>query len=128
MKMPGFTAETSLYKTRGRYSVTARPLNALAGGRGVLPQLPRDLITCLSSCQFDPDFGLCRDLCYWNEFTSGGGGGSGGDGGSQLCTRACTACLGDPHSASGFSKTCRFPNCESYKIECLHPLGLAQSI
>jgi hypothetical protein len=123
MNIPGYNAEVSLYKTRGHYRAMAGTPNALVGGRGVLPQLPLDLLTCLRDCQFDPDFALCNDICYWNDFTSGGGGGDGGGGGGGGgCPRTCGACLRDPHSASGFSKTCRFPNCEIYKIECLRPL------
>lgn len=40
MNMPGFTAETSLYKTIEHYRV-AGSLNDLAGSLGVLPQLPK---------------------------------------------------------------------------------------
>ncbi len=38
INMPGFTAETSLYKTSGRYRIAGTP-NDLGGSRGVLPQL-----------------------------------------------------------------------------------------
>ncbi len=38
MKIPGFTAEASLYKTCGHYRIVGTP-NDLVGSRGVLPQL-----------------------------------------------------------------------------------------
>jgi hypothetical protein len=38
MSMPGFAAETSLYKTRGHYRAMASTPPALVGRRGVLPQ------------------------------------------------------------------------------------------
>jgi hypothetical protein len=38
MNMPGFTGETSLYKTSGHYRIVGTP-NDLLGSRGVLPQL-----------------------------------------------------------------------------------------
>ena len=42
MNLPGFTAEASLYKTRGHY-LTGAPDDS-GGGRGVLPQLQDDTI------------------------------------------------------------------------------------
>jgi hypothetical protein len=127
MNMPGFTGETSLYKTSGRYRSIAGAPNASASGRGVLPQLPKG--SCYYYCDLIDD-PFERALCEMDCFNEGGngGGGDGGNGGGPPCTRTCTACLPDQHSTTGFSKTCRFPNCEFYKVACLQPIGLAQSI
>ena len=48
MNMPGFTAETSLYKTRRQYPAVAGTPNALVGSQGVLPQLPIGF--CMADC------------------------------------------------------------------------------
>jgi hypothetical protein len=50
MKIPGFTAEASLYKTGESYRIVGTP-NDLVGSRGVLPQL-RNL-----------GWGTTRDVC-----------------------------------------------------------------
>ncbi len=85
MKIPGFTAEASLYKTSGHY-YRADALNTMAGERKVLPQLRRlfgnlssDYLGCLGGCAqwcqvteveqeftFPPPFGREPDLlgCY----------------------------------------------------------------
>jgi len=47
MNMPGFTGETSLYKTRGHYCAMASTPTGLVGER-VLPQLP--IGWCMADC------------------------------------------------------------------------------
>ena len=49
MKMPGFSAEASLYKTIGHDRVVGAP-NDLVGGWGILPQLQRDDWTTRKIC------------------------------------------------------------------------------
>lgn len=80
MRIPGYTAEDSVYRTMGRYRTTAGARNGWGDGQEILPQLPKQLLLCLRDCQFnpDPDFEACREVCYWNHFTEGGGLGGGG--------------------------------------------------
>jgi|SRR5215467_3209499 len=92
MKMPGFTADNSVYKTMGRYRMTGGAQNALANARGVLPQSPLDLLLCLSDCQFDSDFEACREQCFFNRFTDGGGVGGSGGGPKQPPELVCGPC------------------------------------
>src|SRR5215475_2102848 len=110
MNMPAFTAETSLYRTAGRYYRIAGPSNGLIAGRGVLPQLPRQLqlLKCLEGCfdQGNPEG--CRDNCFWEDFLAGGngnggggGGGGGGNGGptdAQICAKCKSDCRRGPKS------------------------------
>jgi hypothetical protein len=100
INMPGFAAEASLYKTSGHYRAMAGTSNDLAGSRGVLPQLPRqiELLQCLGECDFNADradIDICRNVCFWNDFrrqideTGGGGGGGGEPSDCVLCLRGC---------------------------------------
>src|ERR1044072_326741 len=59
MKIPGFTAEASVYQTGGHYQFATGEVSA---GRGVLPQLKRDDLPG-ASCSKDPVFGnvICVD-------------------------------------------------------------------
>lgn len=90
--MPGFTAETSLCRTSGRYRPMAGSSNGFADGAGVRPQLRRQLLSCLGGCHnSDSDFSACVDICFWGDFMSQseahsgtGGGGEGGGGGGGL--------------------------------------------
>ena len=50
MNMPGFTAEASLHKAGGHYSMAGTP-NAWAGSRAVLPQLAQDVWTTDKVCE-----------------------------------------------------------------------------
>lgn len=49
MKMPGFSAEVSLYKTNGHYQMTTRP----GGGQAVIPQQ----LPCLPYAQAALEYG-----------------------------------------------------------------------
>jgi len=53
-RIPGFSAEASLYKTSKRYRMVATTLSTLAGEHGVLPQAGGGLV-----CAGDPD-----NACY----------------------------------------------------------------
>jgi hypothetical protein len=92
MNIPGYTAEKSVYKSIGRYRAMTGAANALVDGRGVLPQLPPELLLCLRDCQSDPDFKTCRDECFWGQFLGGGGAGGGGGGPKQPPELVCGAC------------------------------------
>jgi hypothetical protein len=50
VKMPGFTAEASLYKTSVQYLIAATPYDS-ADSRGVQPQLPNDVWTTDKVCE-----------------------------------------------------------------------------
>src|SRR6266849_1008943 len=117
MNLPGFTADTSIYKAIEHYRAMGGTPSELVSGRGVRLQLPQELQSCLSRCDFSPHPNLCNYFCYY-EYGGGGQDGQGGHG-PQPCSRTCGACLGDPGSSTGRSKTCRMPNCEWYTIECL---------
>ena len=61
MNMPGFTAETSLYKTSGHYRMAGTP-GDLLGSREVLPQLPIGF--CMADCEFThPNDSILREHC-----------------------------------------------------------------
>jgi hypothetical protein len=85
MAMPGFTAETSLYKTREHYQVAVDGEFLSGGGTSVLPQLPcygivrlrcRPLIArcvprcgtnvfCYVGCLGITYFRFCRNCIPW---------------------------------------------------------------
>ena len=82
MKIPGFTASTSLYITNGHYRASGGWANAPA----VVPQLPRqlDLLQCLQGCSLAGAAEGCQETCFRKadiraseDFQSGGGGGHG---------------------------------------------------
>jgi hypothetical protein len=58
MNIPGFTADASVYKTRGHYWVSGT--HNLGGGRGVVPQLSLRL----NNSGYDW-CGLACDYCYY---------------------------------------------------------------
>src|SRR5260221_7776640 len=65
MKMPGFNAETSLYKTNGLYRT--RSMDAIATGQ-VVPQFPKDQADCRTQCKSESPYSLkwavaCDDYC-----------------------------------------------------------------
>lgn len=113
MNMPGFTAETSLYKTHAHY----RLIGGLVRGSGVVPQQSdceiacgvadaACLIGCIASGPFYP---LCASACTVATVIclggcqegSGGGGGVGGGGGGGQCgcprnNKCCGFCVKEP--------------------------------
>ena len=106
MNIPGFTAETSLSKTRGHYRGMASHSAAAANSRAVLPQMPRQLklLGCLQDCANFDSSPFCQQLCFWNDSINasddffGGGGGAGGGGGKPdlTCARCKNKCLTKP--------------------------------
>jgi hypothetical protein len=94
MNMPGFTGETSLYKTRNSYRAASVQL-ALGSGQIVLPQLPRSIGFCMADCDGQYDWGtidnaVCKFDCMDDGNGGGDGGGGGGGGGPD---RTCIQCL-----------------------------------
>jgi hypothetical protein len=66
MKMPGFSAESSLYKTRGYYqSVSTR--RSGSGKEGAIPQM-RAGWPFSGSCGCGPGY-CCCELCWFNSCT-----------------------------------------------------------
>jgi len=125
INIPGFNAESSLNKTSGHYLAIAGTPHVFAGGREVLPQLPRQikLLQCLGACGYNADsadYSTCTDRCFWDDFVGGGGGGGGGNGGGggQHCRPECGPCYDDPDSPTGRSKTCIKANCDTYDKQC----------
>lgn len=107
MSLPGFTAETSLYKTMGHYRAAASAPAAFARGRSVLPQLPISIGFCMTDCDDQYDWGTfentmckndCMDAGFGGNGGGGGGGGGGGDGDARLCAQCKAACLKKPLS------------------------------
>jgi hypothetical protein len=124
MNLPGFTAENSLHSTNGHYCAMAGVSNSLPDGRGVLPQLPRQvgLLNCLGQCGFNADrrdYSTCADLCFWKDFVGQGGsrGGRGGQDGLS-CRPGCGACFPDGDSRTGRSKSCISFRCTHYDSPC----------
>jgi hypothetical protein len=65
MKIPGFTAEASLYNARGHYqSVSVR--SCVNGGQRVISQLSIDPFPVSQVLELLDDLGsaICRGLCY----------------------------------------------------------------
>jgi hypothetical protein len=67
MKMPGLSAEASLYKTIGHDRVVGAP-NDLVGGWGILPQLQRDDWTTYRGPH--PTRAMTRNLIMIRRYTS----------------------------------------------------------
>jgi hypothetical protein len=116
MNMPGFTAETSLHQTRGRYRARAGAHAASAGGREVVPQLP--IGWCMADCDEQYPWGsLDNFICKYNCTGDGDGGGTGG-GGEPRCRPRCSPCRGDMDSESGRSRTCLRADCDEITVPC----------
>ena len=71
MKIPGFTAESSLYETSRVYHKT-RIDRSLVATEMVLPQLPKSTGFCMADC--DPNDYQCLFDCMEPVDTSGSGG------------------------------------------------------
>ena len=125
MNIPGFTADTSIYKTRGHYRAMASHPAASANKRAVLPQLPRQLqlLQCLQDCSLADSSPFCQQLCFWQDHINtsddffgsrgggrGSGGGSGG-GGGQSCVPECGPCIDG-------SRLCVRHDCSDYDRPC----------
>jgi hypothetical protein len=91
MNMPTFTAEASLYKTRGHYQ-TGRHVTNLP--REMTPPIYPAMVATGVNCR-NCVGGDCAELHCFEHWTHGGGGGGGpydgggggGDGGGWTCTR-----------------------------------------
>lgn len=114
MKMPGFTAQASLYKAGGHFRM-AETQNNLIGSGEVLPQLPIGF--CQANCDHIQDDFL-RSVCELRCSEDQGGGGGGGGGGGQHCSPKCGPCNSDPNSPTGGFQTCIKPNCDDYDRAC----------
>ena len=82
MKIPGFTASTTLYYTGGRYRTSGGNLSAWTNAPAVVPQLPRQLglLQCLQGCSVAGADPACEITCFRkadiqasDDFQSGGG-------------------------------------------------------
>ena len=120
MNMPGYTAEASLYRASGHYPAKAGTPEALVDGRGVLPQLPRQLslLLCLENCADFDSSPNCRDSCFQDSDSTEGDGGGDGGGGGLYCTPQCGPCYADSDSSTGGFRTCRYANCDTYDKPC----------
>jgi len=83
MKIPGFTASTSLYITNGQYRAAGGFLSGPAMTAAVVPQLPRQLgmLKCLQGCSLVDAPDGCQETCFRkadiqasDDFQKGGGG------------------------------------------------------
>jgi len=124
MNIPGFTAETSLSLTNGRYRAVAGASNAWVDARGVFPQLPIGF--CQANCDAISDpflSAVCRLQCV----DQGGGGGDGG--GGQSCLPRPLGCQDDPNSPTGCSIFFRQPDCKVVPLtECQCPVTCGRCI
>jgi|SRR5882672_705493 len=135
MNMPGFTADASLYKATGQYRAMAGAANSMTRGRGVLPQLPRQisLMNCLGDCGFtynddDQNRIACINTCYWDDFVHSGDGDQGGGGGGHFCHPTCGKCHHDTRSPSGSSRTCILADCSREREDCGDDWGPRSSV
>ena len=113
--MPGYTAEKSVYKARGRY-------RSPAGGAGpvppmsnaLLPQLRKIDWECASDCLgAGGDMGICSFFC--EEQGDGGGGGIP----EPTCRPECSSMCGpSSEGLTGLWKTCIRADCETYEVRC----------
>jgi len=113
MNMPGFSAEASVYRTSRQYRRAGAP-NALAGSRGVIPQLPIGF--CMAECDFTEHDPLANMACKFGCFDDQGGGGGGGPV-DQVCRPTCTPCRRVP-GKPGRWKTCITRNCDDREVRC----------
>jgi hypothetical protein len=116
MKLPGFTAEASLYRSRGYYQ-SARNVRGLIGRLEIVPAMSRRQFICHMNCESGDS--ICHAQCdLMGGGGGGGGGGSGGGGGGQSCRPTCGPCQDDPRSPTGESRTCVRSNCSIFRINC----------
>ena len=86
-KMPGFTAEVSLYETSRHYRAIVSTFNAIVDSRGAVPQ-SLALLKCLQGCHYSDSPDYCQQHCFWQEDIDNGGSGGGG-GGVGASTTVC---------------------------------------
>ena len=61
MKMPGFTAEVSLYKTGGHYRAIVSTFNAIVDGRGAVASARERVTARRRAARRDPERGTGRE-------------------------------------------------------------------
>jgi hypothetical protein len=122
MNIPGFTANTALYNTRGRYLAIAG-IPAPSANWHIVPQLPRqlELLFCLGNCSDS----ACKQTCFQmydirttDDQFPGGGNGGGGGGGIPHCRAQCSPCGPDSTSETGRSRNCLTFDCDLNTIPC----------
>ncbi len=122
-QLPGFTAQRSLYRSRGSYRAATTPAFGGRGRIGVEPQLKRqlDLLLCLQGCSLAGSGDGCVDTCYRmehigasNDQQNPGGGGGPKDPG---CRPGCGRCERDPDTGRRV-KTCVKANCDTVTRAC----------
>ena len=112
-KMPGFTAEASLYKSTRQYRRMGNPA-AVARSRGVLPQLPIGF--CMADCDFNETDPLSNAVCKFGCLDQQDGGAGGGPG-DLTCKPSCSRCSRVP-GQPGRWKTCIDRRCNDREVRC----------
>lgn len=103
--LPGFIAESSLYKTIGRYQLASTTQRGELNASMVQPSL---------AIYQDGRFvcnGEITESGYINCYPIGGGGG-------PFCRPSCGRCESDPESRTGRSRTCIKRNCDDVVRPC----------
>ena len=116
MRMPGFTAEGSLYNVSGR-SHGARRHRVLAASQGVSPQLTKQGDDCYAWCYLNGEDPLsCFFKCGSGSGGGGGTGGGGGGVGGGIPGESCGKCITfGPHKGQ---QRCTIPGRGSYYTDC----------
>jgi hypothetical protein len=112
MNMPGFNADSSLYKASKSQRWRAPHFNH---SFGVQPQLRKTDYECVHDCleAGGPEsLDMCNFFCTENVDDGGGGGGG------EQCRPGCGPCHSDPDSPTGRSQTCVRADCETYDRQC----------
>lgn len=115
MNMPGFTAEVSVYKTRGHYRrATGQPGGIFTPvGRGLFPQLRKIDWECAHDClEAGGNMGICGFFC--EERGEEGGGGLP----EPVCRPSCSSCGPSSEGLPGRWKTCIKRNCDEHEVRC----------
>jgi hypothetical protein len=109
IKMPGFTAETSLGRLK-QFHLVSSSSGDMPGSQAILPQL-RSIGFCQADCL--PGDYLCLFRCM-----DQGSGGGGPTPPTQHCHPSCGPCHADPDSPTGRSRLCIKANCDDYDRNC----------
>lgn len=117
INMPGFTAEGSVYKTRGHYRLATGRAGGIVApvGRGLLPQLRQIDWECAHDClEAGADMGICGFFCEER-----GEEGEGGGIPEPVCRPQCSLrCGPSSEGLPGRWKTCIKRNCDDYEVRC----------
>lgn len=117
INIPGFTAEASIYKTRGYYRLATGRVGGIvaAVGQVLLPQLRRIDWGCARDClEAGGNMGICSFFC--EERGEEGGGGRP----EPLCRPGCSPCRSglSEEGEPGRWKICITRNCDEYERRC----------